>query len=125
MSPVDGFAPGRPTTAADGSGGDGRRADTAIEPQLVRVSVLGGNTQLDVGLPAGIPIAGLIGDLVAQIESRNPNRHDPDDPDADSRGRGRPHDRQNRWTLALVGQEPLPCTARCRSRGSATATCSC
>ncbi|MCK8615925.1 MULTISPECIES: type VII secretion integral membrane protein EccD [Gordonia] len=108
MSPVDGFAPGHPTTAADGTGGDRQRSDMSVEPQLVRVSVLGGNTQLDVGLPAGIPIAGLIGDLVAQIESRNPNRHDPDDPDADTRGRGRPHDRQNRWTLALVGQEPLP-----------------
>ena len=60
------------------------------------MSVLGGNTQLDVGLPAGIPIAGLIGDLVAQIESRNPSRSDPDDPDADARNPGRPHDRQNK-----------------------------
>ncbi|MBD0862021.1 type VII secretion integral membrane protein EccD [Gordonia sp. zg691] len=107
MSPVDEFAPGYPTTTADQNGAR-RRADTTIEPQLVRVSVLGGNTQLDVGLPAGIPVAGLIGDLVAQIESRNPTRHDPDDPDADAANPGRPHDRQNRWTLALVGQEPLP-----------------
>ncbi|MEO9328363.1 type VII secretion integral membrane protein EccD [Gordonia aurantiaca] len=108
MPPVDGFAPGFPSPAVEATTGDRRSADTAIEPQLVRVSVLGGNTQLDVGLPAGIPIAGLIGDLVAQIESRNPSRHDPDDPDADPRSGGRPHDRQNRWTLALVGQDPLP-----------------
>lgn len=107
MAPVDGLAPGYPATAADGST-DHRRPETTVEPQLVRVSVLGGNTQLDVGLPAGIPIAALIGELVAQIESRNPTRHDPDDPDADNRGGDRPHDRQNRWTLALVGQEPLP-----------------
>ncbi|WP_439032309.1 type VII secretion integral membrane protein EccD [Gordonia terrae] len=108
MSSVDGFAPGYPIGAADGNGGQRRGAEATIEPQLVRVSVLGGNTQLDVGLPAGVPIAALIGDLVAQIESRNPTRHDPDDPDADARNPGRPHDRQNKWTLALVGQEPLP-----------------
>ncbi|GAC70497.1 hypothetical protein GS4_35_00730 [Gordonia soli NBRC 108243] len=69
----------------------------------MRVSVLGGNTQLDVGLPAAVPIASLIPDLVAQIESRSPHRRDPDDPDADDR----PHDRQHRWTLALVGQESI------------------
>lgn len=108
MSSVDGFAPGYPATAADADTGDRRRGEGAVEPQLVRVSVLGGNTQLDVGLPAGIPIAGLIGELVAQIESRNPSRSDPDDPDADARNPGRPHDRQNKWTLALVGQDPLP-----------------
>ncbi|MGP3706215.1 type VII secretion integral membrane protein EccD [Gordonia paraffinivorans] len=108
MAPVDGFTPAFPSPTVDTAAGDRRSADTSIEPQLVRVSVLGGNTQLDVGLPAGIPIAGLIGDLVAQIESRNTARPDPDDPDADSHSGGRPHDRQNRWTLALVGQEPLP-----------------
>ena len=79
----------------------------AIEPALVRVSVLGGNTQLDVALPAAVPIAALMGDLDAQIESRNPARRDPDHPDSEASAGGRPHDRQNRWTLALVGQNPL------------------
>ena len=82
----------------------GGRTDSGIEPELVRVSILGGNTQLDVALPAAMPIAGLIPDLIAQIESRNPARRDPDDPDG---GDDRPHDRQQRWTLALVGQEPI------------------
>lgn len=82
----------------------GPRDDAGIEPELVRVSVLGGNTQLDVGLPAGLPIAALIPDLVAQITSRTPARRDTDDPDG---GEGRPYDRQNRWTLSLVGQEAI------------------
>lgn len=80
------------------------RADSGIEPELVRVSVLGGNTQLDVGLPAAVPIAALIPDLVEQIESRNPTPVDPDDADTDD---VRPHSRQHRWTLAHVGQEPM------------------
>ncbi|MDL9938332.1 type VII secretion integral membrane protein EccD [Gordonia sp. ABSL1-1] len=82
------------------------RSETRIEPQLARVSVLGGNTQLDVALPATIPIAGLIGDLLAHIESRNPRQHSPDDPDGDPDDG--PHDRQHRWTLALVGGDRLP-----------------
>lgn len=45
----------------------------AAEPELCRVSVIGGNTQLDVGLPANAPIAAFIGDLVQLIESRNPD----------------------------------------------------
>ncbi|MFD9804853.1 EsaB/YukD family protein, partial [Streptomyces sp. NPDC059071] len=40
----------------------------AAEPELCRVSVIGGNTQLDVGLPANVPIAAFIGDLVRLIE---------------------------------------------------------
>ncbi|WP_431309297.1 type VII secretion integral membrane protein EccD [Gordonia sesuvii] len=93
------------TPQAPGSGpAGGARTDHGIEPELVRVSILGGNTQLDVALPAAMPIAGLIPDLIAQIESRNPARRDPDDPDA---GDDRPNNRQLRWTLALVGQEPI------------------
>ncbi|MGV9858194.1 type VII secretion integral membrane protein EccD [Gordonia sp. NPDC003425] len=96
-APASGVGPGRERRPA--------RTDVGIEPALVRVSVLGGNTQLDVGLPAAIPVAALIPELVAQIESRSPVRRDPDDPESDpgaSPG-GRPHDRQHRWTLALVG----------------------
>ena len=99
LAPPSGQPAGTPTQT-------GR--EPTIEPALVRVSVLGGNTQLDVALPAAIPLAGLMGDLVAQIESRNPSHHDADDPDADPAGPERRHDRQNRWALALVGQEPLP-----------------
>ncbi|GAA1481691.1 type VII secretion integral membrane protein EccD [Gordonia sinesedis] len=73
------------------------------------MSVLGGNTQLDVALPAVVPVAALIPDLVTAIEARVPSRRDPDDPDADPDrdADGRPHDRQHRWTLALVGQEAI------------------
>nr|WP_124711185.1 type VII secretion integral membrane protein EccD [Gordonia insulae] len=93
------------TARSPGQGhGAGARGDAGIEPELVRVSILGGNTQLDVGLPAALPIAALIPDVVAQIESRNPARRDPDDPDGAD---GRPYDRQNRWTLGLVGQEQI------------------
>lgn len=49
------------------------------EPELCRVSVIGGNTQLDVGLPANVPIAAFIGDLVALIESRDPRAPDQED----------------------------------------------
>ncbi len=106
MSTVDALS----TTAQNGLGRSGdnsgatARRRPSIEPELVRVSVLGGNTQLDVGLPAGVPVAALIPDLVAQIESRSPSPRDPDDPDGDN---DRPADRARRWTLALVGQEPV------------------
>ena len=99
---------GSPVDSPVGSGPAGERRagrTTPIEPALVRVSVLGGNTQLDVGLPAAVPVAVLIGELVTQITSRVPVQHDPDDPDVDPSTQ--PPDRQHRWTLALVGQEPL------------------
>ncbi|WP_338772134.1 type VII secretion integral membrane protein EccD [Nocardia vulneris] len=64
---------------------------------MSRVSVIGGNTQLDVGLPATVPIAGFIGDLVALIESRNPEQIDAEDDSV-------PLQAQH-WTLARVGQE--------------------
>ena len=69
------------------------------------MSVLGGNTQLDVGLPAAVPVAVLIGELVAQITSRIPVQRDQDDPDVDPSTQ--PPERHHRWTLALVGQQPL------------------
>lgn len=102
MSTVDALS----TTTQNGHPQGARPSSRSgsIEPELVRVSVLGGNTQLDVGLPAGVPVAALIPDLVAQIESRTPSRRDPDDPEGDY---DRPADRARRWTLALVGQEPV------------------
>ncbi|MFC4377459.1 type VII secretion integral membrane protein EccD [Nocardia halotolerans] len=69
------------------------------EPELCRVSVIGGDTQLDIGLPATVPIAGFIGDLVALIRSRNPRLPDGDEDAAPVRAQ--------HWTLARLGQDPL------------------
>lgn len=66
---------------------------------MCRVSVIGGNTQVDVGLPATVPIAGFIGDLVALIESRSPNLPDEDE---DSGPLAAQH-----WTLARLGREAI------------------
>lgn len=71
----------------------------ATEPELSRVSVIGGNTQVDVGLPANVPIATFIGDLVSLIESRNGDRTGADDDAA-------PVDAQH-WTLARLGHEAI------------------
>ncbi|MEV6771316.1 type VII secretion integral membrane protein EccD [Nocardia sp. NPDC051030] len=72
----------------------------AVEPELCRVSVIGGNTQLDVGLPANTPIAAFIDDLVKLIESRNP------DPLGGEEG-GTPLQPQH-WTLAKLGRDMIP-----------------
>ncbi|MFC4124744.1 type VII secretion integral membrane protein EccD [Nocardia rhizosphaerae] len=69
------------------------------EPELCRVSVIGGDTQLDIGLPATVPIAGFIGDLVALIRSRDPRLPDGDEDAAPARAQ--------HWTLARLGQDPL------------------
>ncbi|MEU1547920.1 type VII secretion integral membrane protein EccD [Nocardia sp. NPDC005745] len=69
------------------------------EPVLSRVSVIGGNTQVDVGLPATVPIATFIGDLVALIESRNPERPETEEESA-------PLDARH-WTLARLGREAI------------------
>ncbi|MEV0363853.1 type VII secretion integral membrane protein EccD [Nocardia fusca] len=71
----------------------------AQEPELARVSVIGGNTQVDVGLPAAVPIAGFIGELVALIESRSPKLPDSEE-DAG------PLSAQH-WTLARLGREAI------------------
>ncbi|GAB3207372.1 type VII secretion integral membrane protein EccD [Nocardia tengchongensis] len=63
------------------------------------MSVIGGNTQLDVGLPANVPIAAFIGDLVRLIESRNP------DPIGGEEG-GTPLQSQH-WTLAKLGRDMI------------------
>ncbi|WP_278264923.1 type VII secretion integral membrane protein EccD [Nocardia sp. AG03] len=69
------------------------------EPELCRVSVIGGDTQLDIGLPATVPIAGFIGDLVSLIRSRDPRLPDGDEDTAPVRAQ--------HWTLARLGQDPL------------------
>ncbi|WP_327148373.1 type VII secretion integral membrane protein EccD [Nocardia sp. NBC_01329] len=66
---------------------------------MSRVSVIGGNTQIDVGLPATVPIAGFIGELVTMIESRSPSLPDSDE-DAG------PLSAQH-WTLARLGREAI------------------
>ncbi|MRH89345.1 type VII secretion integral membrane protein EccD [Nocardia sp. SYP-A9097] len=71
---------------------------TAIEPQLCRVSVIGGNTQVDVVLPTTIPIANFIPDVVQLIASRNPDlsEHDDNGPLA-----------AQHWTLSRLGHTAI------------------
>ncbi len=71
----------------------------AADPELCRVSIIGGNTQLDMGLPANVPIAAFIKDVVGLIESRTPDLTADDD--------GAPL-RTEHWTLARVGHDPVP-----------------
>ena len=61
--------------------------------------MIGGNTQLDVGLPATVPVVAYIADLVELIDSRNPDLTEHDE--------GAPV-RAQHWTLARVGREPIP-----------------
>ncbi|GAA3965689.1 type VII secretion integral membrane protein EccD [Gordonia caeni] len=74
--------------------GDTRRT---AEPELIRVSVLGADTQLDVALPAQAPIVALLPDLLALLRLPAPPTDDPD------RIGELP-----RWTLGRVGEAPLP-----------------
>ncbi|GAA5067244.1 type VII secretion integral membrane protein EccD [Nocardia callitridis] len=71
----------------------------AAEAELCRVSVIGGNTQLDVGLPATVPIASFIGELVGLIKSRNPDIVETDDGAA-------PLETEH-WTLARLGRDAI------------------
>lgn len=73
--------------------------EQSVEPELTRVSILGGNTQLDVALPSGVPISALLPDLVELIESRSPAV-----PEAEQILQAR----QPKWTLAHIGQDPMP-----------------
>ena len=68
------------------------------DPELCRVSVIGGNTQVDLGLPATVPIAAFISDIVELIESRNP--------DLTEHEEGAPLVTQH-WTLARIGRDPI------------------
>ncbi|WP_225729872.1 MULTISPECIES: type VII secretion integral membrane protein EccD [unclassified Nocardia] len=72
----------------------------AAEPELCRVSVIGGNTQLDVGLPATVPIATFIGDVVTLIKSRNPDIAESDE--------GAAPLQTEHWTLARLGRDAIP-----------------
>ncbi|NUS57529.1 MAG: type VII secretion integral membrane protein EccD, partial [Streptomycetaceae bacterium] len=68
------------------------------EPQWCRVSVVGGNTQVDLALPAAVPIASYIGELTGLVESRNPDRGEDDDAEAT---------RLEHWSLARLGGSPF------------------
>lgn len=70
------------------------------QPELCRVSVIGGNTQLDVGLPATVPVASFITDVVELIESRNPDLTESDE--------GPTPLKSEHWTLARLGRDPIP-----------------
>jgi type VII secretion integral membrane protein EccD len=64
-------------------------------PEQVRVSVLGGRTQLDVALPADLPIAEFLPELARLVESRDAD---------DTRSRD---DRRTFWELSRVGGAAL------------------
>ena len=73
-------------------------AAAGIQPALARVSVIGGTTQFDVGLPAAVPVAALIPDLVSLITSRAPETDDSE---------ARPGPVRDHWTLSRVGHDPI------------------
>ncbi|MGF6881229.1 type VII secretion integral membrane protein EccD [Nocardia sp. GAS34] len=66
-------------------------------PELSRVSVVGGNTQVDLALPTTVPIVAMIDDVAALIEGRTPDPVERDDAPIPTR----------HWTLARIGQEPI------------------
>lgn len=53
----------------------------SAEPEQIRVSVFGGNTQLDIGLPLDLPVSSFIPDLTKLVRSRDAA------PSDDSRGK--------------------------------------
>lgn len=69
----------------------------AAAPELCRVSIVAEHTQMDIALPASIPVAAMIPELVALTQSRR-RSIEPQDPRDDPR---------TRWTLRAVGQPAL------------------
>lgn len=67
----------------------------ATAPEVCRVSVISGKVQVDLGLPAAVPIMAFISDLVELIEARDP------DPTEHDEGRVGLVTRQ--WSLARLG----------------------
>lgn len=55
--------------------GEGDELTVSAEPELIRVSVLGGTAQIDSGLPAHVPLATLLPDLLTAL--RVPDGGDP------------------------------------------------
>lgn len=86
-------------------------SSTVQEKQTVamcRVSVVGPHTQMDIGLPAEVPLASILPDVVELVESRAPER---------SELEPEPEDRTWHWTLAPLGKEPLPAAATLAESG--------
>ncbi|MFC0314935.1 type VII secretion integral membrane protein EccD [Gordonia phosphorivorans] len=86
-------------TTIDDAAGLGPALRSA-EPELVRLSVLGADTQVDVALPTRTPIAALLPDLLDLLRLPDPPVDDADRIDC------LPH-----WTLARIGAPPLPVEA--------------
>ncbi|OBH25038.1 type VII secretion integral membrane protein EccD [Mycobacterium sp. E342] len=86
------------------------RPVVAAPPARIRVSVLGTHTQVDVALPADIPVAALLPELVALIHSRR--TRDTEDPAARD-------ERRSFWVLTRLGGEPLPPEQTLRAIGIA------
>jgi type VII secretion integral membrane protein EccD len=68
-------------------------AVVSAAPETIRVSVLGGRTQLDVALPADVPVAAFLPELARLIGSRD-TRRDEDVPHRD--------ERRTFWVLSRV-----------------------
>lgn len=69
----------------------------STEPQLCRVSVIGGNTQADMVLPTTVPIADFVPDVVQLIHSRTPNLNEHDEGVLTAQ----------HWTLARLGHSAI------------------
>ncbi|WP_328394012.1 type VII secretion integral membrane protein EccD [Nocardia sp. NBC_00416] len=74
--------------------------DDDVEPELCRVSVVGGNTQVDIALPAAVPIGAYIADVVDLVLSRNPPPVDDEASELDG----------GHWTLARLGRDAIATT---------------
>ncbi|MDG3016287.1 type VII secretion integral membrane protein EccD [Speluncibacter jeojiensis] len=75
----------------------GARRPRGAGAQLCRVSILGEHTQMDIALPASVPVAALVPELVTLVESR---RSDLDRTAPDTAVR-------RYWTLQRIGQAPF------------------
>lgn len=79
----------------------------AATPELCRVSIVAEHTQMDIALPANIPIAALMPELVTLTLSRR-RSIEPQDPRDDPR---------TRWTLRAIGRPPLDSAASLAEQG--------
>ncbi|WP_308166634.1 type VII secretion integral membrane protein EccD [Nocardia albiluteola] len=59
--------------------------------------MVGGNTQVDLALPATVPIVAMIDEIAALIDGRTANWAEPEDAPIPTQ----------HWTLARIGQEPI------------------
>lgn len=86
-------------------------------PEAIRVSVVGGRTQLDVALPADVPVAAFLPELARLIKSRDDERSD-DLADRD--------ERRTFWELSREGRAGtgvLQPDRTLREAGVKTASC--